>query len=105
MSPLRDKEIRGLPVFTKSGDRVGKVAGFVIDADRHEVEQYSITKSRLFSALLPDELLVHRSQVIELTSEKMVIEDAVVAERVAEAVMPQPAHAALESGAHTRTAE
>lgn len=105
MTPLRDKEIRGLPVFTRSGERVGKIAAIVIDADRHEVEQYAVSKSRLFAALLPDDLLVHRSQVVELTPEKLIIDDAVVAERVAEAMRPETAATALESGAHSRSAE
>lgn len=105
MTHLRDKELRGIRVFTRGGENVGKIAGFVVDADHHTVEQYVISKSRLLSVLLPDELLVHRSQVIELTEERMVIEDSVVSERVAEAVMPKQTAQTLESGAHTRSAE
>jgi sporulation protein YlmC with PRC-barrel domain len=106
MANLTDKELRGIPVYTKSGDRLGKIAGIVVDAERHEVREYSVSKSSLLSALLPGDLLINRSQVLELTSERMTVADAAVNERVAEAVLPKQASHAMESGAHSsRTAE
>lgn len=102
---LTDKELRGIPVFTKGGDKLGKIAGVVIDAEYHEIHEYAVSKSRLLSALLPDDLLIHRSQVIELTAERMVVDDASVSERVAEAVLPKQAARAMESGAHSSRAE
>lgn len=77
----RDAELRGVPVITKSGEKVGKLAAFVIDAEHHEVAQYVVARSSLLSSIMPDELLVHPSQVISLDAEMMVVEDAAVAER------------------------
>lgn len=102
MLTLTDKELRGIPVYTKSGDKLGKIAGIIVDAEHHEVREYAVSKSRLLSALLPDDLLIHRSQVLELTAERMTVDDAAVSERVAEAVLPKQ-HAA-ESGAHSSRA-
>jgi sporulation protein YlmC with PRC-barrel domain len=102
---LTEKELRGIPVYTKSGDKLGKIAGVVIDAEHHEVRDYAVSKSRLLSALLPDDLLINRSQVIELTAERMTVDDAAVAKKVAEAIMPQPAAHVLETGAHSSRAE
>ena len=102
MPLFTDKELRGIPVFTKSGDKLGKIAGIVVDAARHEVREYAVSKSRLLSALLPDDLLIRPAQVIELTAERMIVDDASVSERVAKAVLPKHAAHAVESGAASR---
>jgi sporulation protein YlmC with PRC-barrel domain len=81
-----DKELRGLPVVTKSGDKIGKLIGFVIDGDNHAVVQYVVAKSRLLSAFLPKELLIHPAQVISIDEEKMVVKGDLVALETAEAV-------------------
>jgi sporulation protein YlmC with PRC-barrel domain len=93
---LRDREIRGLPVFTRGGQRVGKVAAIEIDADSHAVSRYVVTRSRGLAAILPAELLVDPTQVVELDDEKMVVnESAVPAEAKAKAMrVREAAHAA-----------
>jgi len=83
---LRDKEIRGLPVVTTDGEKIGKLAGFVVDTETHAVVQYVVTKSRLLSALLPKELLVHPSQVVSVDDEKMVVKGEFIAVEAAEAI-------------------
>ncbi len=90
----RDVELRGIPVITRSGQKIGKLAAFVIDAERHEVAQYVVSRSSLLARILPDEMLVHRAQVISLDSEMMVVDDGVVAERSAERKIQQPVEAA-----------
>ncbi|HTM69034.1 MAG TPA: PRC-barrel domain-containing protein [Candidatus Binatia bacterium] len=77
----RDADLRGIPVITKSGDKVGKLAAFVIDAEHHEVAQYVVARASLLSSIMPDELLVHPGQVVSLDGEMMVVEDAAVTER------------------------
>lgn len=78
---FRDADLRGVPVVTKSGEKVGKLAAYVIDTERHEVAQYVVARSSLLSKIIPDELLVHPDQVVSLDAEMMVIEDAAVTER------------------------
>ncbi len=87
---FRDKELRGIPVVTKkSGEKLGKLGGFILNVETHVVEQYVVSKSRLLSALLPDDLLIHHSQVVSIDAEKMVVEDAAVHDRVAAALIPK----------------
>ncbi len=83
---LSDKEMRGLPVVTAAGEKIGKLAGFVVDGETHAVVQYVVTKSRSLSALLPKELLVHPSQVISIDDEKMVVKGEFIAVEAAEAI-------------------
>jgi sporulation protein YlmC with PRC-barrel domain len=100
---FRDVELRGIPVITKSGQKVGKLSAYVIDADRHEVAQYVVVRSRLLSRLLPDELLVDRSQVVSLDAEMMVINDNAVTERAeARKMIEQAAEAATGAAQMTR---
>lgn len=89
---ISDSQLKGLSVVTESGDPIGKVAGMVIDVDSHTVIQYKASRSRLLSALLPEELLIHQNQVISVDEEKMVVkgsmsevEDAAKALRVRKA--------------------
>ena len=77
----RDTDLRGIPVITKSGEKVGKLSAFVLDAEHHEVVQYVVARASLLSSIIPDELLVHRGQVISIDAEMMVVEDAAVAEK------------------------
>src|SRR3989338_9030915 len=93
-----DKAIRGVPVVTERGEKVGKLAGFVLDAAAHAVVQYVVAKSRLLSALLPHDLLVAPDQVVSLDDERMVIRDEVVAAEVAAEIrVEQPAKASRVS--------
>ncbi len=78
--------MRGLPVVTGAGEKIGKLAGFVVDSDDHAVVQYVVTKSRSLSALLPKELLVHPAQVISIDDEKMVVKGEFIAVEAAEAI-------------------
>ena len=70
---MRDSDIKGLPVVTEAGDSVGKVTGMVIDVDSHQAIQYLVSKSRLLPALLPEELMIHYSQVISVTEERVTV--------------------------------
>lgn len=77
----RDSQLTGVPVYTQSGKHVGRLVGFVVESDTHEVIQYAVKKSGTFELLLPKEFLVNRSQVISVSEEKMVVEDATVIEK------------------------
>lgn len=91
---LRDKELKGLPVFTKSGRRVGKVAGLELDCAEHVVWRYVVTRSRSLSAILPAELLIGPDLVLEITDERMTVMDASVPQE-AVALRRQEAAASL----------
>ncbi|MEY4722632.1 MAG: PRC-barrel domain [Candidatus Parcubacteria bacterium] len=106
MALITVKKLRGLPVYTKSGDKLGKIADVLVDVENHEVRAYVVSKSNLLAALLPGDLQVARDQVISVTEERMTVHDAAVSERVAEELLPRVA--ALDGGATApsqRTAE
>ena len=76
---LRDRDIRGLPVVTKSGQRLGKVASFSIDSGTQAVVQYAVSASGV-AALWARTLVVAASSVLSLDNEKMVVADGTMAE-------------------------
>jgi len=74
-------EIIGLPVETKSGQRLGKVSGFVLDNESQKIIHYLVKKTGLLAGITKKDLLVHYEQVILITKEKMVVDDNVVKDR------------------------
>jgi len=70
------KKIIGLVVFTQSGNRLGKVSAVNLDTNIHTVREYvvraSIFNSRVF--------LIKPTQVVEMSNQKMVVEDGVLKE-------------------------
>lgn len=73
---INHKKLIGLPVETQSGERVGEIAGFIFDLEAQVIYQYQIRPAGL-SGIFAKELLVHRQQVINITEEKMVVDDLV----------------------------
>lgn len=68
---LHHKELLHLSVFTKSGEPIGKIVGFVFDEESQSIVQYEVRRH-----VIGKVLLVHRMQVLSITSEKMIVEDA-----------------------------
>ncbi|MFH1225796.1 MAG: PRC-barrel domain-containing protein [bacterium] len=75
---MTNKEIINLPVETKNGQSVGRVAEFEIDILTGKVANYHVKSSNVIKGLFKDELIINQSQVIGLTKEKMVVDDNVV---------------------------
>lgn len=75
---LEHKQIIGLPVETKSGERLGKIASFNLDSASQTIYQYQVNPLGL-SNLFAKELLIHRHQVISLDDKKMIVDDLVSA--------------------------
>lgn len=68
---LRAHELLHLSVFTRSGERLGRVIGFTMDSDTHRIVSYAVKKIFLPSITITAE------QVIMLTTEKMIVENAI----------------------------
>lgn len=73
---LTAKQIKKLPVVTVSGKKLGRVNEVFVDPESQSIMQYQVTPRRLLSLDLP--LLIHRSQVVSLTAERLLVEDNVV---------------------------
>ena len=79
---ISNKDLINLPVETRSGDSLGKVTGFDIDADNGQILKYYVSGSNIFKLIISDEkMLVDKDQVIEITREKMVVIDLLIKER------------------------
>ncbi|MFA5092154.1 MAG: PRC-barrel domain-containing protein [Candidatus Paceibacterota bacterium] len=101
----RDSHLTGVPVYTRSGNHVGRLVGFVIESDTHEVVQYAVKKSGTLELILPKEFLVNRTQVVSVSDEKMVVEDAAVAEKAKVAAKKQVTESATNTVGVTRSME
>ncbi|MFH1207687.1 MAG: PRC-barrel domain-containing protein [Patescibacteria group bacterium] len=77
---LTAKQLIGLPVYTQSGEHLGKVSDFVVDQESQSIRQYSVRSRDLIGELLQRDLLISRDQVLQVTEEKMTVEDSVLAE-------------------------
>jgi sporulation protein YlmC with PRC-barrel domain len=72
ISPLR------LPVRTESGLPLGSVVDVSIDPDTQSVCQYHVKPNRLVPDVVWSPLLIHRDQVVSISSECIVVDDAVM---------------------------
>ncbi|MFA6027378.1 MAG: hypothetical protein WC752_00425 [Patescibacteria group bacterium] len=79
---LSHKQLISLPVYTQSDQHLGKVAGFEFNTDSHIIIKYVISQSSLVKEWLNlgSELEIASAQVISITAEKMIVEDAVTKE-------------------------
>jgi len=73
-------QIKNLPVFTKSEIKLGVVVDLELDTDSQSILRYLVQRGQILGRL-QEPLLIHRSQVLSLTSEKMVVEDNVGEEK------------------------
>ncbi|OGY91081.1 MAG: hypothetical protein A3H70_04280 [Candidatus Komeilibacteria bacterium RIFCSPLOWO2_02_FULL_48_11] len=74
---LEHKQIIGLPVATKSGERLGKVASFNLESGSQTVHQYQVGSLGL-GKLFAKDLIIHRDQVVSIDDKKMLVDDLVV---------------------------
>lgn len=68
-------ELIGLKVVTKRGTKLGKVIGYSLDPSSWHIEQLSVQRP-FFKALLDPELLINRSQILEVDDYKVTVRDA-----------------------------
>jgi sporulation protein YlmC with PRC-barrel domain len=91
-TPIPHSDIIGLPVETKSGEHLGKVARIDLIPDQHLVFRYAIRPSNPLKELVTDDLLIAPEQVLSLTKDKMVVDDL-----TSDAKKPAPAGAPASS--------
>lgn len=65
-------ELLGKPVFDKKRHKLGKVIGYTIDTTGFLIQQLSI-KRPFLKSLDDTELLVHRSQIIEVNDHEIIV--------------------------------
>ncbi|MDP3985700.1 MAG: PRC-barrel domain-containing protein [bacterium] len=75
---MAGRQLLKLPVFTKSGIRIGRIVDFSFEAESQTVIQYEVRA--FFGFGTP--FVIHRNQVVALQSDRMVVEDAIAPERM-----------------------
>ena len=76
------KDMLGVRVETRSGSHVGKVGGFEFEVETGHLRNMHVKHGGLVAGLMSEHLLVSWDAIIELSSEKVIIADAAVAEGV-----------------------
>ena len=71
---ISSEDLMGLPVYTQSGDHLGKIVSFDLDLESNAVSRYYV-KAGPIKDLFQDQLIIDDSQVISITKEKMVVDD------------------------------
>ncbi len=75
---LSNKNLIGLPVFSKSGLLLGKIKSFEVESETQTIARYSVKTRNLIGNILSEndsELVVGRNQVISISEEKMIVDD------------------------------
>lgn len=78
---LKKQDIINLPVYTQSNDHLGQVVDFELSSDTHTIEKYIIRSGLIVGRILHKDLLVSPSQVISITTKKMIVEDTLTREQ------------------------
>jgi sporulation protein YlmC with PRC-barrel domain len=94
---LHHKNLLNLPVYTQNGTRLGYVVSFEIDELDQRIIGYNIKTHVGLVGLFDKQLIVGPQQVIRLSREKLVVEDAIMKQPVANQAdlpikNPQSAH-------------
>lgn len=77
MALIDDKTLLKLPVYTKSGIHLGKVAGFELEIDTQVILRYMVRSKGITARIIKTPFLVAREQVLSITAEKMTVDDNV----------------------------
>ena len=72
------KKMINLPVFTESGQLIGRLADFNIDTDSQSILEYLVQTDRPIVKLLGRQLIVKRGQVVDILSDKIIVLDNTV---------------------------
>jgi len=67
-----------LPVYTKSGENLGKLKEIEIDTNTHQISNYLVKSSQMINRLSTKQLIIKPSQVVGVDKEKMIVEDSVI---------------------------
>ena len=70
------KELRRALVETKGGLRLGRLVDIEIDEESHMVTTYIVQAGRLTRPLVQKQLRIDRRQVISVSRERIVVDDA-----------------------------
>ena len=65
----------GISVFDDSGRKLGKVVDYIIESSSFVIQQLRV-KQKVLKSLTNTELLIHRSQIVEISNSKIIVKSA-----------------------------
>jgi sporulation protein YlmC with PRC-barrel domain len=74
---IQHKNLLNLPVITQGGTHLGYVTSFEIDELDQRIKQYIIKTHHGLAGLFDKQLIISVHQVVSLSHDKMVVEDAI----------------------------
>lgn len=74
---ISSRKMLRLPVRTKSGTRLGRVASFDLDTDTGKLVAVHVLPG-VAARLLTDELVISWAQIVEITEQMVLVADAVI---------------------------
>jgi sporulation protein YlmC with PRC-barrel domain len=80
---LRKNQLINLPVYTQSGQKLGRVVDFELNCELQEVIKYYVRGENIIKELIEKELIITAEQVISIDDKKMIVEDLVIKEKEA----------------------
>ena len=75
---LTTDNLINLPVYTQSGEILGKIKEIEIDPSTQAISRYFIKSNQMIKRLSAKQLIIRPNQVISLDKRKMIVEDAVI---------------------------
>jgi sporulation protein YlmC with PRC-barrel domain len=85
---IDSRDLQGLPVMTKSGERLGKVLSFEVDIETHTITSYAVGPRNWSASFAVGrstaQYFITPAQVLSITAEVMIVQDGLVAERAEE---------------------
>lgn len=75
---VNTKAMVGVPVVTRAGTSVGKVASFDLDTQSGRLATLHVKTRGLVRGLMDDELLISWEAIVEMTPEQVVVTERVV---------------------------
>jgi len=74
---LNKNQLINLPVFTRSGNRLGHIVDFELNTELQEVIKYHVRGENIIKELIEKDLIIFSDQVVSLDDQKMVVKDLV----------------------------
>jgi sporulation protein YlmC with PRC-barrel domain len=75
---VNTKDMVGVQVHTKSGEQVGKVASFDLDALTGHLQSMHVKTRGIMAGVMSEDIMVPWDAIIEMSKEKVVVRDGVV---------------------------
>jgi sporulation protein YlmC with PRC-barrel domain len=75
---VNTKDMIGVPVHTKSGEHVGKVANFDLDVLTGHLQTMHVKTKGIMAGVMSEDIMVPWDAIIEMSAEKVVVRDGVV---------------------------